>query len=384
MPGNVEKSKVVRVKMIKFYDLQALTRLHADEYKSAISRVVDSGWFLLGEETSRFEASFARYIGADDSMQCVAVGNGLDALTLMLRGYMELGQIREGDEVIVPSNTYIATILAITRNGLKPILVEPWWESLVLDTDRVEAAITPRTRAVLTVHLYGRLACDNQLRDICRRHGLRLLEDCAQSHGCRGDWGMTGALGDAAAFSFYPGKNLGAFGDAGAVLTRDPELATVIRALGNYGSDQKYRFKYQGVNSRISEVDAAVLQVRLQYLDSDNRKRQELASRYYDGISNPLVTLPSRLPDYNNVYHLFPILCQYRDDLQRHLSDCGIQTLIHYPIPPHRQQCYSGWEQLQLPVSERIHASELSLPMSPVVSLEDCARIIESINSFRK
>lgn len=368
--------------MIPFLDLSSITYQHADEYKAAVSRVIDSGWFLLGEETRRFEASFARYIG---TTECIAVGSGLDALTLILRAYKEMGVMHDGDEIIVPANTYIATILAITRCQLVPILVEPTFESLVIDADRIESVITPRTRGIMLVHLYGRNAYSEQVREICRKHHLKLMEDCAQSHGCAWQGVKTGALGDSAAHSFYPGKNLGAFGDAGAVTTSDPELARVIRALANYGSQQKYIFKYEGLNSRMSELDAAVLDVKLKYLDEDNRKRQQLAAYYYDHIRHPQITLPTRLPDENNVYHLFPIFCEKRDVLQQHLHEQGIQTLIHYPIPPHQQECYraAAWNQppLSLPVTERIHEQELSLPMSQVIEIHEAEKVIEALNA---
>lgn len=366
--------------MVKFLDLQAITSLHAEEYKSAINRVVDSGWYLLGKETLNFEAEYARYVGTD---HCVAVANGLDALYLIMRAYREMGVFSDGDEIIVPANTYIATILAITRNNLVPVLVEPTLDNLEMDISRIEEHITPRTRGIMTVHLYGRLAYDETLREICHRHGLKLMEDCAQSHGCRFGDVVTGALGDAAAHSFYPGKNLGAFGDAGTVTTSDGELAEVIRALANYGSHKKYVFKYAGVNSRMSEIDAAVLSVKLKYLDEDNRKRQKLAAYYYDNITNPLITLPKRLPDSQNVYHQFPVFCEYRDELLTWLQSHGIQTLIHYPIPPHQQECYSDMAAFTLPITEQIHRTELSIPMSQVVTSEEALSIVRTIQDFK-
>lgn len=365
--------------MIKFYDLQKITQQHAEEYKAAMERVIDSGWFLQGKETERFEQHYAEYIG---TKHCIAVANGLDALTLIIRGYKELGVFADGDEIIVPANTYIATILAITRNNLVPVLVEPTWGDLEIDVDRVEEAITERTRGIMTVHLYGRLAYSERLQEICKRHNLKLMEDCAQSHGCVWKGIKTGALGDAGAHSFYPGKNMGAMGDAGAVTTDDDKLASVIRALGNYGSEKKYVFKYEGMNSRMSEVDAAVLDVKLKYLDEDNRKRQELAAYYYENISNPLIQLPLRTDDSRNVYHQFPVFCEKRDELQQYLAERGIQTLIHYPIPPHKQECYSEWNDRSYPVTERIHAQELSIPMSPVITENERLEIVEALNSF--
>lgn len=370
--------------MVKFLDLQAITQLHAQDYKEAAGRVIDSGWFLQGNETQRFEKHYAQYIG---TTECVGTANGLDALRLIIRGYKELGMLTDGDEIVVPANTYIATFLAITDNGLIPVPVEPSFDNLELDTDRIEAALTPRTKGIMTVHLYGRIAYNNKLGDICRKHSLILMEDCAQSQGCEWQGVKTGALGDAAAHSFYPGKNLGAFGDAGAVTTNNRELAEVIRALGNYGSQRKYVFKYQGINSRMSELDAAVLDVKLNYLDEDNARRQELAAFYYRELNNQLVTLPRRLPDAQNVYHLFPVFCERRDELQRHLSACGVQTLIHYPIAPHEQECYAGAEwnrpQRSLPITERIHRQELSLPMSQVLSADEAQIVVDAVNSFQ-
>lgn len=365
--------------MVKFYDLQAVTAMHGDEYKEAVTRVVDSGWFLQGSETAQFEADYGRYIGTE---HCVAVANGLDALCLLLQGYKELGLMHDGDEIIVPANTYIATILAITKNNLVPVLVEPTWDNLEIDISKIEEAITPKTKGVMIVHLYGRVAYHDKVGDICRKHGLKLMEDCAQSHGCAWKGIKTGALGDAAAHSFYPGKNLGAFGDAGAVTTNDAELAEVIRALANYGSQKKYVFKYVGMNSRMSEMDAAVLDVKLKYLDEDNRKRQALAAYYYEHISNPLITLPKRLEDENNVYHQFPIFCEHRDELQKYLKDHGIETLIHYPIPPHKQECYQAWNSCHFPVTEKIHAQELSIPLNQVVTAEEAETVVAAINLF--
>lgn len=366
--------------MVKLLDLQAITAQHIDEYTQAVQRVIQSGWFLQGEEIKQFEQTYARYIG---TKHCISVANGLDALYLILRAYKELGVMSEGDEVIVPANTYIATILAITRNNMVPVLVEPTWDNLELDTAQVEQAITDRTRAVMTVHLYGRIAYDERLRDVCQRYQLKLLEDCAQSQGCAFQGVKTGALGHAAAHSFYPGKNIGAFGDAGAVTTNDDNLASVIRALANYGSERKYVFKYVGINSRMSEMDAAVLRVKLKYLDADNVKRQQLAAYYYENISNPYVILPKRLADDNNVYHQFPIFSTQRDRLQAHLTSCGIQTLIHYPIPPHKQVCYKDWNNRSYPITEKIHAQELSIPMSQVLTFEQAQQVVAAINSFK-
>lgn len=369
--------------MIKLLDLQAITREHGKEYKEAIDRVVESGWFLQGQENKQFEQDYSDYIGTSE---CIAVANGLDALKLILRGYKEMGVFRDGDEIIVPANTYIATILAITDNNLTPVLVEPTWENLEIDIDKIEESITSRTKGVMIVHLYGRIAYNDKLGEICRKHNLKLMEDCAQSHGCMWKDIKTGAIGDAAAHSFYPGKNLGAFGDAGAVTTSDKELADIIRALANYGSQRKYVFKYVGINSRMSELDAAVLDVKLKYLDEDNKKRQDLAAYYYDNIKNPLITLPSQLPNENNVYHQFPIFCERRDELQEYLKQNDVQTLIHYPIPPHYQECYEkeAWNTpLQsLPITEKIHAQELSIPMNQVLTKEEAKKVCEILNNF--
>ena len=370
--------------MVKLLDLQAITMQHGDEYKAAVNRVIESGWFLQGNENKQFEQDYANYIGTDE---CIAVANGLDALYLIMRAYKEMGIMQEGDEIIVPANTYIATIIGITRNNLVPVLVEPTFDNLEIDIDKIEAAITPKTKGIMIVHLYGRVAYNDKLGEICKKHNLKLMEDCAQSQGCAWKGVKTGALGDAAAHSFYPGKNLGAFGDAGAVTTSDKELASVIRALANYGSQKKYVFKYVGMNSRMSEPDAAVLDVKLKYLDEDNKKRQELAAYYYENIKNPLITLPARIADENNVYHQFPIFCERRDELQKFLDDNGVQTLIHYPIPPHHQECYANesWNtpRLSLPITEKIHEQELSIPMNQVVSMEEAKIVVDVLNSFK-
>lgn len=366
--------------MIPFLSLKNVTALHGQEIREAVSRVVESGWYLQGEENEKFEADYARYIG---TQYCVGCANGLDALIWIFRAYIELGVMRPGDEVIVPANTYIATILAITENGLKPILVEPRPDTLEIDDDRIEEAITERTRAIAIVHLYGRNAYTEKIGALCRKYGLKLVEDNAQAHGCRvPDGRRTGSIGDAAGHSFYPGKNLGALGDGGAVTTSDKALAEAVRALANYGSQKKYVFKYTGRNSRLDEIQAAVLDVKLKYLDEDNAHRQAVAKYYYEHISNPLVSLPERLPDAQNVYHLFPILCPCRDELQAYLKENGIGTLIHYPIPPHRQECYKEFAHLSLPITEKIALEELSIPIGPCISLEETAGVVSVINGF--
>lgn len=366
--------------MIKLLDLQAITMQHGDEYKAAVNRVIESGWFLQGNENKQFETDYAKYIGTE---HCIAVANGLDALYLLMRAYKEQDIMKDGDEIIVPANTYIATIISITRNNLVPVLVEPTWDNLEINIDKIEEAITPKTKGVMIVHLYGRVAYNEKLGEICEKHGLKLMEDCAQSQGCAWKGVKTGALGDSAAHSFYPGKNLGAFGDAGAITTNDAELASVIRALANYGSQKKYVFRYVGMNSRMSELDAAVLDVKLKYLDVDNKKRQILAAYYYERINNPQITLPARIADENNVYHQFPIFCERRDELQEYLKENGIQTLIHYPIPPHKQECYKDWNGRSYPITEKIHEQELSIPMNQVVSTAEAEVVVRVLNSFK-
>ena len=382
--------------MIKFLDVKGITQLHSDEIHKALSRVVDSGWYLQGSENEAFEQHYAQFIGTN---HCVGVANGLDALACIYRAYIEMGVMKPGDEVIVPANTYIASILALTENGLKPVLVEPDLTTLEMDDSLIEQVITSRTRSILIVHLYGRCAYTERIGALCRRYNLKLVEDNAQAHGCQvpvqsiqrknsslftlhSSFQRTGSLGDAAGHSFYPGKNLGALGDAGAVTTDDKELAETIRALANYGSGRKYVFKYRGRNSRLDELQAAVLDVKLKYLDEDNARRQQIADYYYDNISHPLVTLPQRIPHVSNVYHIFPILCSERDRLQEYLARQGIQTLIHYPIPPHKQECYRQWSTLHLPVTERIHRQELSIPISPVLSFDDVQTVVRAINAF--
>lgn len=366
--------------MIKFLDLQKVTAKYSDEIHEAVDHVVDSGWYLQGEENKRFESDFANYIG---TKYCVGVGNGLDALVWIYRAYIELGIMEPGDEVIVPANTYIASILAITENGLKAVLVEPNINTFEIDDTKIEAAITPRTKSILIVHLYGRCAYTDKIGIFCKKYNLKLVEDNAQAHGCKYAEKHTGSLGDAAGHSFYPGKNLGAFGDAGAVTTDDKELADTIRALANYGSQKKYVFKYKGRNSRLDEIQAAVLDVKLKHLDEDNACRQKIAKYYYDNISNSNIKLPVRLDNVNNVYHIFPILCDRRDELQQYLKENDIQTLIHYPIPPHKQECYKEWNKLSLPVSEQIHTQELSLPISQVMTENEMIKVVRVINEFR-
>lgn len=365
--------------MIKFLDLQKVTAKYADEIHEAVNRVVDSGWYLQGRENEKFEADYSRYIGTKHTVGCA---NGLDALVWIFRAYVEMGVMKPGDEVIVPANTYIASILAITENGLKPVLVEPRLDTYQIDDSLVEAAVTPRTRAVLIVHLYGQCAYTDRIGEICRKHGLKLVEDNAQAHGCLFKGRKTGSLGDAAGHSFYPGKNLGAFGDAGAVTTDDDRLAAVVRAVANYGSTKKYVFKYCGRNSRLDEIQAAVLDVKLRHLDEDVALRKEVARYYIEHIVNPAVVTP-KVEDWDaHVFHIFTVRCAERDRLQRYLTENGVQTIIHYPIPPHKQECYKEWNSLSFPVTERIHDEELSLPMSPVMTREEVEKVVEIINKF--
>ena len=369
---------------IPFLSLKDVTALHGAEINEAVSRVVNGGWYLQGKENEKFEENYSKFIGTKYTIGCA---NGLDALIWIFRAYIEMGVMKPGDEVIVPANTYIATILGITENGLVPVLCEPKSNTLEIDDDLIEGLITPKTKAIAIVHLYGRIAYTEKIGELCKKHNLKLVEDCAQSHGCKfTDGRVTGSIGDAAGHSFYPGKNLGALGDGGAVTTNDPELAAAVRALANYGSQKKYVFKYAGRNSRLDEIHAAVLDVKLKYLDTDNAHRQKMAKLYYEGIKNPLITLPDRLNDDQNVYHLFPVFCEKRDDLQAYLKDNGIGTVIHYPIPPYKQECYAkeAWNtpQLSRPITDKIHNTELSLPIGPTITEEEIIAIINVLNIF--
>lgn len=372
--------------MISFLSLKDVTALHGVEINDAVCRVINSGWYLQGNENENFEKHYSEFIGTKYTIGCA---NGLDALIWIFRAYLEIGVMQLGDEVIVPANTYIATILAITENGLKPVLVEPKPNTLELDDDRIEEAITSRTKAIALVHLYGRCAYTDKIGALSKKYNLKLVEDNAQAHGCKYyDGRMTGSIGDAAGHSFYPGKNLGALGDGGAVTTDDPELAAAIRALANYGSQKKYIFKYTGRNSRLDEIQAAVLDVKLRYLIEDNAHRKEVAHYYYEHINNPLISLPDLLPDEQNAYHLFPILVSEgkRDALHDYLEQNGVGTVCHYPIAPHKQECYANetWNapQLSLPITERLADEELSLPIGPTLSIEEVAQVVDLINKF--
>lgn len=372
---------------IPFLSLKDVTALHGAEINEAVTRVVNNGWYLQGKENENFEKHYSDFIGCKYTIGCA---NGLDALIWIFRAYIEMGIMQPGDEVIVPANTYIATILAITENGLIPVMIEPKPNTLEIDDDLIENAITPKTKAIAIVHLYGRIAYTDKIGELCKRFNLKLIEDCAQSHGCKyTDGRVTGNIGDAAGHSFYPGKNLGALGDGGAVTTNDPELANVIRALANYGSQKKYVFKYSGRNSRLDEIQAAVLDVKLKYLTKDNAHRKEIAHYYYDNINNPLISLPDLLPDEQNVYHLFPIIVKgknNRDRFREYLENNGVGTVCHYPIAPHKQECYSKeiWNtpNLSLPITERLADEELSLPIGPTISIDEVIYIVGLLNKF--
>lgn len=365
---------------VPFLSLKDITAKYADELHEAVLRVTDSGWYLQGNENKRFEERYAKYIG---TKYCVGVANGLQALELMIRACKMLYQWNDGDEIIVQANTYIATILSVSQNNLKPVLLDPVPETLELDSAKIEKAITPKTRGIMLVHLYGRCLYNEKINALCKKYDLKLFEDNAQSHGCSYNGKRTGSFGIAAAHSFYPGKNLGAFGDAGAVTTDNEDIANLVRVLGNYGSSKKYVFDYIGENSRLSELDAAVLDVKLKYLDNDNDRRRAIARMYYEGIKNLAIKMPSVLPEESNVFHVFPVFTEKRDELQQYLKDREIGTIIHYPIPPHKQGAYKEWNDLVFSVTEKIHAEELSLPMSPTLTDEQVMYVIKAINEWK-
>ncbi len=375
--------------MIKFLDLKKVNAQYNEELKQVASEVIDSGWYLLGERAARFESDLAGFIGVKNA---IGVANGLDALRLILKAYMQLGLMAEGDEVIVPANTYIASILAITDNRLTPVLVEPDLNTYNLDISLVERHITKKTKAIMVVHLYGQVCWSEELAELARKHNLKIIEDNAQAIGAQWNNIRTGALGDASGFSFYPGKNLGALGDSGAVTTNDDKLADIVRALANYGSRVKYENNHQGLNSRLDEIQAAFLSVKLKYLDAENSLRRQIAQYYCDHIENHDIILPSV---YNNpeikidsnlshVWHLFVIRTGERRELQKFLEQRGIQTIIHYPIPPHKQKAYSEWNDIHLPVTEKIHHEVLSLPISPVMAMEEVEQVVNVVNLCSK
>lgn len=376
--------------MIKFLDLQKINAQYAAELKQAAAEVIDSDWYLLGERVKRFETNLAIYIGVKHA---IGVANGLDALRLILKAYIEMGVMKEGDEVIVPANTYIASILAITDNGLTPVLVEPDINTYNLDLGLIEEKITERTKAIMVVHLYGQVCWGTKLEELAKKYNLKIIEDNAQAIGAEWNGIKTGALGDATGFSFYPGKNLGALGDGGAVTTNDDQLAEVVRALGNYGSKQKYVNEYRGLNSRLDEIQAAFLDIKLKHLDQENQIRSEIAQYYCENIKHPDIILPAKSSlsrklsgthhsSLSHVWHLFVIRHPHRNELQKYLTQSGIQTLIHYPIPPHKQLAYKEWSSLRYTNTEKIHDEVLSLPISPVITDNEAKRVAETINQF--
>ena len=365
---------------VPFLSLKDVTAKYSEELHEAVLRVTDSGWYLQGNENKIFEENYAKYIG---TKYCVGVANGLQALELMIRACKILYNWNDDDEIIVQANTYIATILSISQNRLKPVLLDPNPETLELEPETIKKAITNKTRGIMLVHLYGRCLYNQKISDICNNYNLKLFEDNAQAHGCSYNGKKTGSFGEVAAHSFYPGKNLGAFGDAGAITTNNEEIANLVRILGNYGSSKKYVFDYIGENSRLDEMSAAVLDVKLRHLDGDNNRRKQIAKMYYDGIKNTVIKMPSVLPYENNVFHIFPIFSEKRDELQAYLKESEIGTIIHYPIPPHKQAAYREWNDLSFPVTEKIHAEELSLPMSPTLTDVQITYVINMINAWR-
>ena len=366
--------------MIKFLDLQKINLEYQTEIETKLLETFRSGWYLLGDQVKSFEQNLAQYIGSPNA---IGVANGLDALRLIFKAYLEVGQLKVGDEVIVPANTYIASLLAITDNRLKPVFAEPDIENCNLDISKIEALITPKTKAIMVVHLYGQVCWSEELETLAKKHNLKIIEDNAQAIGAEWKGIKTGNLGDAAGFSFYPGKNLGALGDAGAVTCKDALLAKTIRTLANYGSEEKYVNKYQGLNSRLDEIQAAVLDVKLKYIDADNEKRRNIAERYCSEITNPIIILP-QFPKNSSehVWHLFVIRTSKRVQLQKYLFENGIQTLIHYPIPPHKQKAYKYYNHLSFPTTEKMHEEVLSLPISPIMEDEKVEKVIQMINKF--
>lgn len=362
--------------MIPFLDLKAINARYKDEIKARIDEVLDSGWYLLGEQNRKFESNFAAYSGAK---YCVGCANGLDALRLIIKAY----GFGKGDEIIAPANTYIASILAITDNGCSPVLVEPDLDTYNINPDLIEAKITDKTKAILVVHLYGQAVKMDKIWALAKKYNLKIIEDSAQAHGAYYNDKRVGSLGDASGFSFYPGKNLGALGDGGAVTTNDEELAQKIRALANYGSHKKYENIYQGLNSRLDEIQAAVLDVKLKYLDSDNAKRKEIAQYYLQNIKNPLISLPQTYSENSHVWHVFVVRVKDRAKFQSYLNDNGIQTIIHYPIPPHKQECYKELNHLSFKITEQIHSEIISIPISPVMSDSQIQKVVEVVNEFK-
>ena len=365
--------------MIKFLDLKKINVQYEQELKEAANRVIDSGWYLMGKELESFENDYSVFCGVK---HCLGVANGLDALRLIFKAYIEIGIMQKGDEVIVPANTYIASVLAISDNGLIPVFVEPNLETYNLDSNKIEAAITNKTKAIMTVHLYGQNSIDDQMLKTCSTHNLKLIEDAAQSHGAEWNGKISGGIGDAAGHSFYPGKNLGALGDAGAVTTNDKDLARTISALRNYGSEKKYENIYKGLNSRLDEIQAAFLSVKLKYIQNDIEARRKVANYYLENIKNPAFILPNDNNKEGHVWHLFVIRSSDREKLQSYLLENGVQTLIHYPIPPHKQLAYIKYNNLSFPITEKIHKEVLSLPLSAVINKKDIDRVIKLLNEY--
>ncbi len=366
--------------MIKFLDIQKINAQYEKELKQAANKVIDSGWYLMGKELETFEKNYALFCG---TKYALGVANGLDALRLIFKAYLELGIMQKGDEVIVPANTYIASVLAISDNGLIPVFVEPNIHTYNLDSTIIEAALTTKTKAILTVHLYGQNSIDEEMLSICNKHNLKLVEDSAQSHGAIWKGKVMGSIGDAAGHSFYPGKNLGALGDAGAVTTNDEKLSKTIEALRNYGSHKKYENIYQGLNSRLDEIQAAFLNIKLKYIKNDIKARRRVADYYLENIKNPAIILPKVLNEEGHVWHLFVIRNNDRENLQNYMTQNGIQTLIHYPIPPHKQEAYIDFNTMAFPITEQIHEEILSLPISGVMKKQDIIRVVQVINNFK-
>jgi len=364
--------------MISFLNFKDINAPYKKELLKAISDVIDTGWYILGPKVGQFEKEFAKYCGVKF---CVGIGNGLDALTLIFRAYKEMGVMADGDEVLVPANTYIASILAVSENRLKPVLVEPDIDTYNIDASRLEEKITQKTKAIMVVHLYGRVGYSDKLQKIADKYGLKIIEDSAQAHGAKYKNKRTGNLGNAAGFSFYPSKNLGALGDAGAVTTNDEKLADIIRALRNYGSHKKYENIYKGVNSRLDELQAAVLLVKLKYLDKEIKKRREIARQYLKSIKNKKLILPQDVGDAH-VWHLFVVRTEKRDEFVKYLANNGIGSLIHYPIPPHKQRAYREWDSESYPITEKIHNEVISLPLNPAMKRAEILKIIKVCNQY--
>lgn len=365
--------------MIKFLDIEKITQSFQPGLNKAVNNVINSGWYILGENVQKFEQEFAQFCGTS---YCIGTANGLDALRIIFKAYMELGKITAGDEIIVPANTFIASMLAISENNLKPILVEPDISNYNIDPEKIEERITKQTKAVMIVHLYGQNAYCERIREIAEKYHLLIIEDAAQAHGAMCGTKRVGSIGDAAGFSFYPGKNLGALGDGGAITTNDPQLASVIRAVGNYGSHEKYIHNYKGLNSRLDELQAAILSIKLKRLDDDNNKRRKIARYYSQHIMNRKLTLPIAKEDNSHVWHIYVIRTLKRQRLQRYLLDNDIQTIIHYPIPPHKQEAFKEFNELHLPITEKIHREVLSIPISPNLTTREVQRIVNALNGY--